>query len=190
MAGGLELGALRTQNSPRWARAQDPAHRSCWSRTQSGLTNHFFFPLLSFPEFQELCWNTKPRCQRHLASAVFHHKTLRHENFLPCDSSGCLLPGVPAMPWPCWKSCQGGLWSHLWASLPQKSWSLLLGLVLPPVWGNTKNTKLFSFGKAHVVPLKTTLYFEQLTVITDQFFWVLLIPCYLFQFLCDGYSLL
>lgn len=135
MAGGLELGALRTQNSPRWARAQDPAHRSCWSRTQSGLTNHFFFPLLSFPEFQELCWNTKPRCQRHLASAVFHHKTLRHENFLPCDSSGCLLPGVPAMPWPCWKSCQGGLWSHLWASLPQTSWSLFLGLVLPPVWG-------------------------------------------------------
>lgn len=80
--------------------------------SQASLTTSFS-PLLSLPEFQELCWNTKPRCQRHLASAVFHHKTLRHENFLPCDSSGCLLPGVPAMPWPCWKSCQGGLWSHL-----------------------------------------------------------------------------
>lgn len=43
-----------------------------------------FFPL---PGFQELYWNTKPGCQRHLASAVFHHKTLRHENFLPCSSS-------------------------------------------------------------------------------------------------------
>lgn len=74
------------------------------------------WPLLTFfllPEFQELCWNTKPRCQRHLASAAFHHKTLRHENVLPCHSSACLMPGVP---WPCWRSCQGGPWSLLGAS--------------------------------------------------------------------------
>lgn len=53
--------------------------------TQASLTtSNFFFPL---PGFWELHWNTKPRCQRHLASAVFHHKTLRHENFLACNSS-------------------------------------------------------------------------------------------------------
>lgn len=91
-----------------------PAVPAGAQRSQSSLTTSNFF---SLPEFQELYWNTKPRCQRHLGSAVFHHETLRHENFLPCDSSGCLMPARSAC---CalalLEELPGWPWSHLGAS--------------------------------------------------------------------------
>lgn len=86
--------------------------------SQSSLTNSNCF--FSLPEFQELYWNTKPCCQRHLGSAVFHHETLRHENFLPCDSSGCLMPARSAChTLALLEMLPGWPWSHLGASPPR-----------------------------------------------------------------------
>lgn len=95
---------------------QTPLSRSAGPCLQDLLQQDTGWPHwpLRTSKFQEWHWNTKPHCQRHLASADFHHKTLRHENLLPCDSSGCLMPGEP---WPCWKSCQAGPWSHPAASV-------------------------------------------------------------------------